>query len=130
MRALAIVALLASPALAQTPMTGAEFESYTAGKTLYFGQSGAPYGAEQYLPNRRVIWTFLDGRCEYGTWHSQGTQICFDYENRPGQTQCWTFFSDGDSLSARFENDPALQPLIEVEKTQAPLYCPGPDVGA
>lgn len=129
MRALILAALLATPALAQTPMTGAEFDAYTAGKTLYFGRSGAPYGAEQYLKNRRVIWSFLDGTCQTGTWYESAGLICFDYDHRPDEPQCWSFFAEGDNLKAQFANDPSVQPLIEVEQTQDPLYCPGPEVG-
>ena len=50
----------------------AQFDSYTRGRTIFFDWQGQPYGAERYLPNQRVIWSFLDGRCTYGEWYAQG----------------------------------------------------------
>jgi len=47
------------PAFAQSPMTAAEFEAYTNGKTLYFNNQGETYGAERYFGKRRVEWSFL-----------------------------------------------------------------------
>lgn len=120
----------AAPALAEPPMSAQAFENYATGKTLYYGTSGIPYGAEQYLPGRRVIWTFLDGDCQEGVWYEQGGDICFLYDVKPDQPQCWTFYNRGDGLMAQFENDPTASPLVEVEQRKEPLVCPGPDVGA
>lgn len=110
-------------------MTADEFDAYTRDKTFYYGNQGQPYGAEEYLNNRRVIWTFLDGQCEMGHWYDQGEQICFLYENKP-EPQCWSFRRTQDGLIAQFENDPGQTELYEVEKRHEPLDCPGPDVGA
>ncbi len=109
-------------------MTAAEFDAYTRDKTFYYGNRGAPYGAEEYLSNRRVIWTFLDGQCENGTWYQKGEQICFLYDSKP-DPQCWSFRETQNGLIARFENDPEQIELYEVEKSHEPLVCPGPDVG-
>ena len=80
--ALALICVfLPLPALAE--MSAAEFEAYTEGKTLYFGQSGAPYGAEIYHENRRVQWSFLDGHCKEGRWYEADGLICFVYEDDP-----------------------------------------------
>ncbi len=122
-------AVLASATLAETPMTAKAFETYSQGRTLYFGADGTPYGAEQYLPGRRVIWTFLDGECQMGHWYEDSGAICFLYENQPRDPQCWRFFRNGDRVSARFENNPSSNPLVEVHKTTEPLICPGPKVG-
>ncbi|NHX27521.1 hypothetical protein HA397_26590 [Escherichia coli] len=116
------------PALAETPISAAEFDAYTRGKTMFYGRDGVPYGAEQYLPNRRVIWTFLDGECQEGTWFAEGEQICFDYGNG-SPLQCWRFFLNDGRLSAQFEDGTTAMPLIEVEQTPQPLWCPGPKVG-
>lgn len=124
-----LVALGALPALAETPMTGSEFEAYVSGKTLFYGVPGAPYGAEQYLSGRRVIWTFLDGSCKDGSWYEQNGMICFVYEGPPDEPQCWTFFDTPQGLTARFENDPASTELVETRQGQDPLICPGPEVG-
>lgn len=129
--AMSLVALLLAvpSALAAEPMSAEEFERYTNGKTLYFGTPGAPYGAEQYLPGRRVIWTFLDGECQEGIWYEQDGLICFVYDTLPGDPQCWGFYATPGGMTALFENDPEASALIETEQGHDPLLCPGPDVG-
>ena len=116
------------PALAQSLMSADEFDAYTRGKTFYYGAAGAAYGAEEYLPDRRVRWSFLDGKCQEGYWYEEGTLICFVYENQP-EPQCWSFTRSDAGLIARFENDPAQTELYEVEQSDEPLMCLGPDVG-
>ncbi|MEO0370501.1 MAG: hypothetical protein AAF231_03505 [Pseudomonadota bacterium] len=117
--------ILSTPGFA---MSGAEFEEYTLGKTFYFASEGEPYGAEEYLPNRRVRWTFLDGKCKEGEWYEQGEMICFVYEDQP-VPQCWSFEISAGGLSARFENDPAKTELYEVRKSPEPLMCLVPEIG-
>ncbi|MEM6587164.1 MAG: hypothetical protein AAF641_01860 [Pseudomonadota bacterium] len=109
-------------------MNGSEFDDYTQGKTFYFASNGEPYGAEEYLPNRRVRWTFLDGKCKEGEWYEEGEMICFIYEDQP-VPQCWSFEISAGGLTARFENDPAQTTLYEVRKSPEPLMCLGPEVG-
>ncbi|QYX58474.1 hypothetical protein K1T73_02125 [Roseovarius sp. SCSIO 43702] len=116
------------PAAAGPYMSAEEFDAYTRGKTFYYGSNGAPYGAEEYLDNRRVRWSFLDGECQEGEWYQEGEMICFTYETHP-DPQCWSFERGSRGLIARFENDPALTELYEVEQSDEPLYCKGPDVG-
>ena len=111
------------------PMTAEEFDQFTKGRTFYYGVNGQEYGAEEYLPNRRVIWTFLDGKCQNGRWWQQGEMICFAYEALE-EVQCWTFEeTPGGGLLARFGDDPTALELYEVERSPEPLLCPGPDVG-
>ncbi len=125
----ALIFASATAAIADTPMSGAEFDQYATGKTLYFGSDGGAYGAEQYLPGRRVIWTFLDGECEEGSWYESGNFICFAYDSRPEDPQCWIFLKSGDGVSALFDGDPQARELIEVQQNDEPLICPGPKVG-
>tara|TARA_R110002072_G_scaffold136413_1_gene278827 strand:+ start:35 stop:427 length:393 start_codon:yes stop_codon:yes gene_type:complete len=120
--------LIALPAQAQTLMGAEEFDSYTKGKTFYYGNSGQPYGAEEYLDDRRVRWSFLDGKCQEGVWYEDRGLICFTYDVAP-EPQCWSFERGNRGLIARFENDPAQTQLYEVEKSAEPLMCLGPDVG-
>jgi len=121
--------LLSFPAVAIAAMNAEEFDDFTRGKTFYYGSSGQPYGAEEYLSDRRVIWTFLNGECQNGVWYEDGGLICFVYDNEP-DPQCWSFTRAPDGgLIARFENDPVETELYEVRRTPEPLFCPGPDVG-
>ncbi|MFN6977151.1 MAG: hypothetical protein ACK4OP_03435 [Gemmobacter sp.] len=131
MRALAVALAIAaaSPAAAETPLSGAAFDALTRGRTLTYGIGSTPYGVEQYLPGRRVIWAFLGEPCRFGTWSEPepGT-ICFVYENDTGP-QCWQFFDDAGRLRARFMGDPAGADLIQVDESDRPMACPGPQVG-
>ena len=121
--------LLLAPALRADPaMTAEEFDAYTTGKTFYYGNNGVPYGAEEYLDDRRVIWSFLDGECQEGRWYEDNGLICFVYDTNP-DPQCWSFRQSGSGLIARFENDPSATELYEVEQSRDPLICPGPEIG-
>lgn len=126
--ALALSCLTALPAMAAEPMSASDFEDYVTGKTLYYGESGQTYGVEEYLPDRQVRWSFLDGKCKDGFWYEDAGQICFVYEDNP-DPQCWSFYDEGGGLSAVFENDPQSTTLYEAQKDDEPMLCHGPDVG-
>ena len=126
---LILLGLLATPLAAGEPMNGAAFDAYTRGKTLYYGNGGEAYGVERYLDNRRVVWSFLDGECKYGNWYEEAEMICFVYEDRPGEPQCWTFTEGPQGLVAQFENNPEYEELYETGESEEPLLCLGPEVG-
>ena len=123
-----LATLAAHSVAAQTPLSGSEFDKYTQGKTLFYGFEGQIYGVERYLPNRRVIWSFLDGNCKEGIWYQQGEQICFVYEDRL-DPQCWVFTQSGGGLIAQFECNPEATELYEAEDLGEEMVCYGPDVG-
>lgn len=128
-RALALLpALLAAAPLSADPLTAEEFEARTEGRTITYSAYGQPYGVEQYLPGRRVIWAFEGGECKRGTWFQQDQMICFDYRDENG-LQCWTFHAAPEGLSARFMGDAEGEPLISLQESSEPLICPGPDLG-
>lgn len=112
------------------PMTAAEFEAYSTGKTLYFATDGRVYGAEQYLSGRRVIWTFLDGACTEGFWYEARGMLCFEYRHDPDDPQCQRFYRTPAGVTVRFENDPAGTEYVELYQSREPLPCTGPEVGA
>ncbi|MCC6000815.1 MAG: hypothetical protein JJU19_08130 [Pararhodobacter sp.] len=115
--------------LAETPMDGAAFERYTTGRTLSFNAGGVPYGIEQYLPGRRVLWAFIGQECQEGIWYERGDMICFAYEDYP-EDQCWHFFETDRGLRAVFQGpDGPSTELVEVEQSSVPLICEGPGVG-
>ena len=128
MLALAITFASATVVLAETPMTDPEFDAYTQGKTLFFNSGGISYGVEEYLPNRRVRWSFLDGACKEGEWFQRDTQICFVYEDSTGP-QCWTFFKGDAGLRARFEGQSINSDLYETRQSDEPMICLGPEIG-
>lgn len=122
------LALAPLPALAEAPMSAAEFEAYATGKTLTYARDGAVWGAEQYLPGRKVVWAFTAEECRDGYWYGEGEEICFVYEGKSAP-QCWLFYRGAGGLLAQFADDPAEQPLSEVAQSAGPLGCAGPDVG-
>lgn len=128
LRFLIPLCLTASPAIGQSAMSGDSFDAYTRGKTLYYGYDGEAYGVERYLEGRRVVWSFLDGRCKEGVWYEDSGQICFVYEDRP-DPQCWTFSETPSGLVARFENNPDATELYEAQENDKEMLCYGPDVG-
>jgi hypothetical protein len=127
--ALTLSAVLAAPLQALTPMTAEEFDAYSVGKTLTYAIDGTVYGIEQYLPDRRVVWAFTGDQCRHGLWYEEAGKICFVYEHDP-DPQCWSFYATPEGLAAVYENDPSGSPLVEVDRSDQPLICPGPDVGA
>jgi hypothetical protein len=135
---LATLVLPAFPAFAQeggkaSPnseriLSAAEFEAFAGGTTLYFDRQGQPYGAEEYKPDRRVIWTFLDGTCERGAWYNEGDKICFVYETQTN-AQCWNFLEAAGQKRARVVGDAPSNDLFVVGQDNRKLSCPGPGVG-
>lgn len=120
--------LLSGASAGEGPLSAEEFDAYTRGKTLFYGQNGQAYGAEEYLENRRVRWSFLDGECKEGEWYEQGEQICFVYDDNP-DPQCWTFRLDANGLSARFQDLAGATELYEAEDIGEEMICLGPEIG-
>jgi len=126
---LALGLATALPARAEEPMSATEFEAYVTGKTLYYANEGTRYGGEDYLPGRRVRWSFLDGRCLEGTWYDAQDLICFVYEDAPEDPICWTFYARPGGLRAVLEGGDLTQELYETDESDEPLFCLGPEVG-
>ncbi len=122
------LALMGSTAAAQDAMSAAEFESYVAGKTLFYEADGQRYGVEEYLSDRRVRWSFMDGKCKDGLWYEDAGHICFIYEDNP-VPQCWSFYESPRGLSAKFESEPDGRVLYEIADSDEEMLCLGPDVG-
>ena len=125
---LAFLTSLPQTGRAIEPMGAEEFDRYTQGKTLFYGFDGTAYGVERYLPGRRVIWSFLDGRCQEDIWYEEAGQICFIYEDN-SQPQCWSFMLTPEGLNARFQNDPQATELYESGDVDDEMICLGPEVG-
>ncbi|MAM62569.1 hypothetical protein [Maritimibacter sp. UBA3975] len=119
---------LAATAAETERLTPQQFEDYVTGKTLMYGFDGQHYGGEDYLPDRKVRWSFLDGRCKSGYWYPSEGDICFVYEDNP-DPQCWSFYLRGSTLVAQFENNPEYEELYETGESEEPLQCLGPEVG-
>lgn len=124
----ALVLCLATPVLAETPLTAQEFDALTLGRTMTWAEFGAVYGVEQYLPGRKVRWTVMGDDCKTGHWYQDGPAICFQYEDDPAP-DCWEITSSGAGLLARYTtNPPEAEPVVVRETTEL-LACLGPEVG-
>lgn len=122
--------LAALPAGAEDRMSATEFEAYTTGQTLTFSFMGVPYGVEQYLPGRRVIWAFIGEECQNGVWYEEAGNICFVYDHSPIEPQCWSFWRSDEGLRAVFAGEGSATELYEVQRSREPLVCYGdPDAG-
>ena len=130
MRSLFIITFMATPALAETPLSGDAFEDLVTGKTLTFSTALGPYGTEYYAPNRRVVWSVVGGECITGEWYEEvvetGPNICFVYEKNT-EPQCWQVFDEDGKIRADFMNRPGTTVLYEAVESE-PLVCGG--VGA
>lgn len=124
--AICLATLPAAPARSESPMSAEEFESYATGRTLIYGDADGPYGVEEYLPGRRVRWSFLDGECIDGHWFAEAEAICFAYDGRASPV-CWHFFLRADGLRARPLSGSG--DLYEISRSRAPMVCRGPRVG-
>lgn len=125
-----LMMLAALPATAaERPLSASEFEARVTGKTFYYNAGDQAYGAEQYKPDRRVVWAFTGDDCKDGYWYEDSGLICFRYDDSPDNPQCWTFYDQDGRLMARFQGDPAGWPLIAVQQSPGPMACMGPDVG-
>lgn len=110
------------------PLSAEAFADRVTGRTFYYNSGGQPYGAEQYLPDHRVVWAFTGDDCKRGRWYDKAGYICFAYEGDPGE-QCWTFHDGPQGLTAYFMGDQTTEPLIASQSSPGPMACMGPDVG-
>lgn len=129
-RLLPVLLVAALPAFADEPLSGAEFEAHVTGKTLTYAQDGVIWGREQYEPGRQVIWAFEGQDCKRGSWtEPEPALICFEYQDEPGDLECWRFFRRANGLTALSDDAPDGLPLAVVEETADPMACTGPDLG-
>ena len=128
MRWIVTALALSTPAFAEVPLSADEFEDFVMGRTLSYAAGGVAYGAEEYLSNRRVRWSHLDGECEEGRWYESGGDVCFVYDGIEAP-QCWKFFVKEQRLVAQFTNNTASAEVYELDVAKGPLQCMGPEVG-
>ena len=123
-----LLATFATPTVAAELVPLDAFDAFASGKTLYYSQNGMPFGIERYLPGHKSIWQYADGTCVAGDYYARGDMICFLYEGDT-QEQCWRFFKDGKTYSARAEGAQPQDDLSVMGRDQRPIPCKGPDVG-
>jgi hypothetical protein len=131
MRALGLslaLVMLANAAVAETPLSGPEFDANVTGKTVTYDYGNGLFGTEEYLPDRSVRWAFDGDTCIYGTWYQSGDEICFLYQDDP-TPHCWLYFLEGGAIRGRYMGDGGGWEILESERNSQGLSCAGPDVG-
>lgn len=126
-----VLSLAAAGAVAQEPMPAEAFEALAEGRTLHFTLDGLPFGSERFFAGRRSLWRYVDGTCAHGRWFGEGDAICFVYEDGAAPI-CWTFTTEGGGHQARLvENGAETGFVLDLAGIDdAPLDCPGPEVGS
>lgn len=129
-RGLLLALIVAAPATAAEPMSGAEFRAFSEGWTLHFrNESGDYFGTEQYFPDGRTVWLPTGGQCRQGLWAEDQDRICFLYDIG---ISCWRLFAEGaDGIYAESveEEGPPQTRLWLMRRDQSAVLCPeGPGV--
>ncbi len=127
--ALLLLLLTASTGIAQDSRLSPDaYETYTRGYTIVFQQDGQIIGAEQYLSDRQVVWTFVDGNCTRGEWYVRNGAICFAYENS-SDDPCWYADLVEGGLRVSFAQNPQIQQFEKYKSTQ-PIQCANTYLGS
>ncbi|SFA96288.1 hypothetical protein SAMN05421688_1906 [Poseidonocella pacifica] len=124
--AILLLLFLNSPVWA---MSADEFAARVEGHTFQYRHDGQPHGIEEYLENRRVRWSLMDGLCKEGHWYEAGTQICFVYEDDPDAPHCWTFEEDTAGLRAITLDSNGRREVYDAFQSDEEMICLGPEVG-
>ena len=123
MRSLALMILLATPAMAQDTMDAADFDAHVTGRTITFLTPDNPsYGIERYMPGRRVMWSSFDGTCQYGVWFESKGQICFRYEGDP-EHKCWLMYDEPGGMRGVYTTRLPATVIFEDPERDDPLVC-------
>lgn len=118
-----ILALLATPAMAQNQMDAAAFEAHVTGRTITYRTPGNPnFGIERYLPGRRVMWSTFNGICQYGVWFESKGDICFRYDDDP-EHKCWRMYDEPGGMRGVYTTQPPFTVIFEMPDRQDTLVC-------
>ena len=132
MRLALFLAALPAMAAAETPLTGAEFQSHIGQNTFSYLYSNGVRGTADYGPDRTLLWAFEGDECIRGQWFEDGSEICFAFADGT-LSACWHFFVEQNRLrgvATRLgSGDPADLQIFEVSHTDQPLTCAGPGLG-
>lgn len=123
MRSALICLILASPIMAQDRMNAEEFDAHVTGRTITFRTANNPaYGIERYMEGRRVMWSSVEGICQYGVWFESKGDICFRYDNDP-EHKCWTIYDEPGGIRGVYTTRPPATVIYEIPDREDPLIC-------
>lgn len=115
--------MLTGPALAEPPMTAAEFSAHVGTDTLTYGYSTGLIGIATYGPDQTLVWRYEDGDCVKGRYSQSGDAICFAFEITD-ISACWHFGLVSGRLHGVVTNAPGNDRIFEIGRSDRPLDCP------
>lgn len=109
----------ACTAFAQEQITPDQFLDIATGRTLEFSAliSGRVVGTEQFLRRDLSVWTDVTGRCTYGRIEVRGLLLCFHYEDRIDEQNCWTTYNDQGTLLVMSATSGQVQRITDINDT-------------
>ena len=122
--------LITAPAMAEEPVSPAQFRAFAEGWTLHFEHEGEPFGQEHFEEGGDTIWRHPDGSCMEGVWAPHGGQLCF-YYGQGDEVLCWRALRDEEGLYVRLLGegpDAGLELRVTGRDRQPPL-CGEPGRG-
>jgi hypothetical protein len=102
-------------------LTPAPFDALTLGKRMDTYDPFTLYGIEEFLPGQRAIWKDATG-CKSATWEQVGEQICFSYEDRPDEPDCWIYNIHQGELWGWYQGRDD-GPVVRLVPANSPMQC-------
>jgi hypothetical protein len=129
--AVALSAALPAPTLAETPMTGAEFQAYIGTSTVSYLYNDGFIGQADYGPDQTLLWRYdvENEPCQKGFWYQTGDALCFEFEDQK-LGACWHFYRQSDGIVGIGIGEVEGVRIIDVARTDTPLSCPADPLGA
>ena len=126
---LALIALIAGPALAQSFEDGVdiplnEWRALAQGRTVTYRIEGNLYARERYAPSgNRVAIELANGECLDGTWSHRDNQFCFAWDS--GEFSCFRHIRLGrEILIVHMDGDEPSGDIQEMtDISDVPLTC-------
>lgn len=122
-----ILGLAASSALAEgvlpggPPLDAEAFDQLTLGKRMDTYDPLRLYGVEEFLPGQRSVWRDAQG-CMRATWEQVGEMICFSYEDRPNDADCWVYTLREGELWGWYQGQPDGL-AVRLVPASSPMIC-------
>ena len=113
---------MAEEGLPEGPALTAEtFDALTRGKRMDTYDPNNLYGVEEFLSGQRSVWRDTQG-CMSATWKQVGEQICFFYEDRPNDPDCWVYKEHKGAIWGWYNGQPDGS-VVRLVPGDSPMTC-------
>ncbi|WP_333814641.1 hypothetical protein [Tabrizicola sp.] len=120
--------MVTGPALAEPPMTAAEFAAHVGTDTITYGYATGIVGIADYGPDQTLVWRYEGGACMKGRYHQSGDALCFSFEAQE-LSPCWHFGLQSGRLYGVTINLPVRDRIFEIGRSDRPLDCSDNETG-